>query len=434
VQIELCVWDAADREPAAAVLDPAAFTRFAGKREPLWRCVTTTHLGIAAALEHMRWSRYIGDIDVEVAQKQVMSDPVERAYGEGVEAVVHPFALIGSDDCVLHVQFALAQRRGPVRSVATGVTNAPEIELPTLETAFGTCSGRIANGGALAATLRGHASTGAQHIVTIRATSTTPPANAIHDGTLVLPVGALTSDGLTVPARPYAGFHEPIEPGETHPGHDHVDADTLQNLLRADLGDAVDQLGLRCTGGFLIAHGTPELLARVETSLRHLQDVLIRTVAVQHTSLLKPIGDDAAAPAPGIQDLVVPTLAGRELVVARCLETPVLAGIQVEIAAEAGILDPIVQLAQSGCWLRARVAPDGEAMHLQLTLLDRNVATPNTRSVMPGGILMATETWQGRGNHAGPVANGATVDLGDGPTVVAEGRSRGSRLAVALRW
>ncbi|MBL8754781.1 MAG: hypothetical protein JNK15_15865 [Planctomycetes bacterium] len=434
VQIELCVWDAADRESPVAVLDAAAYLRFAGNRDPLWRCVTTTRHGIAVALEHMRWSRYVGDVDVEVAQKQTMNDPVVRTYGEGTEAIVRPFQLAGGDDYVLHVQFALGQRRGPVRSVATGVPNSPEIELPTLETAFGAFSGRVTNGGALAATLRGHASTGSAHIVTVRVVARTPVANTLQDGTVVLPIGALVSDGLTQRATPCEDFHDDSVPGEPQPGHDYFHPDRLTDLIRAELGSDADSVGLRCMGGWLVASGSPELLAKIAASLQRLQDAAVRTVTFRHVTPIKPGPDEDAATAPNLQDLTLPTLAGRELTIGRGLEMPVLADINVEIAGEAGVLDPLVRLAQSGCWLRARVAPVGDDMDLQMTLLGRHLAQPQSRSVMPGGMLMPTETWFDRANHAGTVGNGATVELGDGPTVLSEGRARRTSQTISLRW
>ncbi len=435
--VEVAVWDAADRETPKTVLGIEEFQQFIGNRQPLWRCVATTRPAQLADLNQMRWSRYVRDIDVEVAQKQSMSRPVTDHHGEGIAAVVRACPLVGSRDLVLHVQFALAQRRGVLRPVATGQANAPDIELPTLETAFGAFSGRIPDGGALCATLRGHASGGGQHIVTVRVHSRAIAGNAEPSGFVVLPVAALTSEGLARRLHCGNNFAEDSSEGESFQGSGAMPLDSLLDLVRAGLGDAGEHVTLEPTAGFLLVRGREADLRVVATIVQGLQERLLRPITVLHTGTLRvPDSDSARATgtAPILHELTLPSLAGRELTMVRCLETPVLSDVGIAIAQEAAILDPIVTLLQSGCFLRSRVSPYDDAMHAQTVVVNLHAPMPLARAVVPGGVLMAEEASQVRAAHDGIVTNAQLVEHGDGPSVTIDGRSCRSVLTTLVRW
>lgn len=438
LQIEFAVWDGTDRETPAAFLGPADFGRFAANRTPLWRSIATTRHGRAVALERMRWSRYVRDIDVEIAQKQTMSYPVTNQHADGGHAVVRPHLLTGSDEVVLHVQFAVAQRRGVVRSLQTGMTGASDIDLPALETAYGVCSGRVPNGGALAVTLRGNPATGGQLVLTVRVTGRTPPAGAPMQDLGLYPCGAITTQALLQSVEPPPDRDpDEVSPGESHEGFGHLPEDILVQFLRAGLGadgDA-DGVSVRCKAGYVVVRGPTQLLAKVETLMRGLQDRLLRNATVVHRA---PMSTADASGAPGtsmLHELALPTLLGRELIVARCLETNIVADIFAEIAQEAGILNPKIDVLQSGSWLRARLSPLGDAMSVRLLVQDRYAPLPTARSVMPGGgVLMPTEAGKSLAAHDGIVANGQAIEHGDGPAVNLEGRAWRSSLATTIQW
>jgi hypothetical protein len=435
VTIEVAVWDAADREVPPAFLAAADWARFAGNRTPLWRRVATACGGEAVALEQVRWSRYVRDVEVEVAQKQAIARPATAAYGDGVHAVVRAFPLFGTDEFAVHVQFAVAQRRGVLRPLPTGMPAAPDLELPTLETDFGACCGRIANGGALALTLRGRADCGGQRIVTVRATSQVPPPPAVHDGFGLYPCGALTTTGLTrrllfTGSDPFGTTDE-----RSPPGHGHVPAESLAALVRAALGPEGEAAGVECGAGWLFVRGGGPLHARVDAVVRGLQDRLVRNVTIQHTGVVAGADGAAAAGAPGMHELVVPALAGRDVAVGRCLETNVVAELYTAIAQEAASLDPMVDTLQSGCWLAARATLREENVHLQLHVRQRHAAATQTRSVMPGGgTWMPTEVAVSSAGHDGPAANGQAIEHGDGPTLSADGRGQRTLLLTTVRW
>ncbi|MFY9344252.1 MAG: hypothetical protein WAT39_17305 [Planctomycetota bacterium] len=432
LRIEVAEWDGADREAPAAVLGAVEFQRFTGNREPMWRSVATTRHGVAVALERMRWARYVRDIDVEVAQKQTMTHPVTDAFGEGGHALVRPFALVGADEFALHVQFAVSRRRGVVRTLPTGMVDAAELELPALESDWGCCSGRVPNGGALALTLKSQVACGGSRILTVRVVAPTPPANPIQGGLAILPCGALTSTGLarSLPAPDLRGNN--VDEPESHPGCGHVPPEALLELMRQALGELAEATPVQCGAGYLLARGEPAALARCEAALRALQNRLVRTVTVAQTATLKPVESDAAAPP--LHELVLPTLFGRQLLASHCFETNVVAEVNCAIAQEAGVLDPEVATLQSGAFLRARVAPADDGMHLQLVVDHRHALPPAARAVMPGGVLMATEVSLTVVNHHGLVGNGTATDHGDGPPVSVEGRGYRSVLATTVRW
>ncbi|MEO6596521.1 MAG: hypothetical protein ABIP94_17355 [Planctomycetota bacterium] len=457
LQVEVCVWDATDRDLASPVLGPREYAQFTANRSPLWRRLATTNSGGAASLDRQRWTRYVYDLDTEVAQKQSVSRPQTDAFCEGGRVVVRPHLLVGGDDLVLHVQFGLAQRRGVVRSLPTGLPGTADIELPLLETCFGGCSARIVNGGALAVSLRGNASSGGQIALTVRVMARTPPSAAGPAGVGIFPCSALTHPALTqrvsLPNTPPNDDQE--GPSDPSPGFGYMETDQLIDLARSALdAQAADSVGIHAAGGYLFVRGEQPDLAAIEALLRSLQDRLLHNVTLRHEARLSARDDDAANP-PGsaptisaptisapttttpalLHEIVVPTLLGREVSVARILETNVVRGLDIYIAQEAGALDPNVQTLQIGNWLRARIAPLGSAHHLLLRAVCAQGAIPQARTVMPtGGILMPTDVASTRACHDGPVTSGQSIEHGDGPPVTLEGRSHRSAITTTLTW
>lgn len=425
VQVEFAVWDAADRETPAAVLAPADFARFFANLRPLSRRVATGTAGELLALEQMRWTRYVRDIAGEVAQKQSATQPLTAQFGEGAHANVRAFALHGVDEFAVHVQFAVAERRSALRTVQTGLPGAADIELPTLETDFGACSGRVVNGGALAITLRGNAGGGGHRILTVRVSSRAAPAAGVHDGFGVFPVGALVSSGLNRVADD--GADEEIA------GACQLLSGDLQQVLLTHLGTDGEQAGLHVVGGFLYARGSGNVLGRIDGLVRGLQDRMVRGAVLRHVATLE--GSDGAASVPLLHELVAPTLFGRQLTLVRQLETNAVTGVELAVAQEAATLDPLVEALRSGCRVSARLhAQDDGGVFARLAILDHFAVAPQARSIMPGGVLMATEEARTRAAHAGSAANGQPIEHGDGPTVTIDGRVYRSALATTIRW
>lgn len=428
VVVELALWDATDREIPAAVLTASEFTRWSHAQTPLARSVTTTRVGATAALERMRWTRYVQDIGAEVAQKSSLTRPVMMEFGDGAHAVATIHALCGADEFAVHAQFVYGARRGVVRTLQTGMPGAADLEIPTLETACGAFSGRIQNGGALAVTLRGHASCGGQLIVTLRASGRTPPANTIHAGIGIFPCSALTSMALLGQLPDL----DQRADGDGSMGFGCVDSSQMLDLVRAHVGDEETQL--REGQKFVVALGPPQALARVEAFVRGLQDRLVRNAIVRHVGTLEPTDNTAGGSSPLLHEIVAPTLLGRQLTVVRCLETNAVTGIDICIAQESSSLDPVVTPLQSGCSLSARLAPQDDGMFLRLRANNHHAVVPQARSVMPGGVVSTPEIARTITNHDGAVVNGQAADHGNGPAITIDGRSYRSSLATTVRW
>lgn len=439
--VEFAAWDVADREAPAAVLDAAAYEHFVANRPPLWRAVATGRPGQAIGLEHMRWSSYVRGIEVEVAQKQARSRPAMQRYAQGGHAVVRAHALASADEFAVHAQFAAAVRRGAVRTLATGMPGGADLDLPALESCFGACSGRVANGGALAATMRGNPAGGGQLVLTVRIWSRTPPTRLGRDGVALLPCGALTSTALTRRIRlpdPHRADDEPAY-GREVAGYGHLDVDRLVELARTAAATDDEQASVQFGAGYLLVRGSAAARQRVESLLASLEQRLLRNATVQHSAVLQvPPPAQGAEPGAAINknlhELVLPTLPGRECLGYRLFETDVVSDVFIEIAAEAGTLVPHVDTLQSGVWLRARVAPAAGGMHLDLDLMHVQAPVPATRITMAdGGTLMPAEVEVARVAHAGIVLPDAVVEHGDGAALTVEGRTYRSGLTTTLR-
>lgn len=438
MQVELCVWDAADREPCGSILDKQAFTDFAANRTPMWRAVSTASAGQPLVVENVRWSRYVRGIEIEVAQKKTMTSPATDRYGEGGSAMVRAFSLVGTSDVAVHMQFAVGNRRGIGNALQTGMPDAPDIELPRLDSFFGTCSGRIPNGGALATSMHGNAASGGQITVTMRVTSTGSPAPLTDKRAALIPVGALISEGLNHQAAlPDVHSEGDKLSTEQESSYGRIPSDNLQDLIAGVLA-AADEEGdheMQMGGGYLYIRASQQGIQRARQLIKSLQDDLIRNVEIQHSADLHAVPGEAGNTASRemLHSLTLPTLLGREAAVYRLHETNIVANIFVEVAPEAGSLAPSIQLLQSGTWFRARVVPAGNSLHASLDLLSVIAPIPAMRSVMPGGgVLMQAQVSSTRLDHDGILTSGTAIDHGDGPHVTLDGRAYRSMLTTTF--
>lgn len=432
LHVEVAVWDATGRTAPPGRIDPKGFAQWCADQKPLWQGATDTRSGRPVAIDRQRWTRYVRDVEIEVAQKASIGRPATNAFAEGGRVVVAAHSLVGGDELVLFVQFAFAQKRGAVRQLSTGVPNLPDLEVPTLETTYGVFSGRIQNGGALAATLMGDPSSGGQIVVTVRVTGRTPPPAQASAGLGIFPCGALTSPALThrvQPPSPYPllGEEQAVQVEYEEDGHGYLPSDQLVELVRAALGDGADELNLQIGGGYLFVRGDESAMPKVEAVLRGLQDRLLAGVTVRHTGRFE--GGEV------LHDVVFPTLLGRSAVISRVLETTVLRDLFIEVAQEATMLDPTITTLQTGSWLRARVTDLGPARQLDSLAQCAHAMPPQVRNAVPsGGVLVPTDVGSTRAVYCGSVGAGQEVGHGDGPIVTIDGRARRTTLSTTLTW
>lgn len=434
LQIEVRAWELADGEPPPAVMGPAEYSAFAETRRGLWRATTQATHATAVELSGMRWTRYVRSINAEVAQKEATSAPVTATFGEGGQAVVRVHELVGSDEFVVHGQWCFGGHRG-TRVLPTGVPGNADVELPLLETSYGGCSGRVANGGALAVTLRGEPATGGRLVLTIRVQSRLPATARSRGRLAVFPVSALTSRALTQrlqdsELQPLGDDDGGLQFDDTGDRFGCLDAGSLSNTVRSMLGGPDEGIErFEINGGFLVTIGDPAVLSRVEAILTTLQSRLLRTVTVRHTAVSQNGGNAAA-----LTELVAPTLAGRELLLGRYFESNALASSLISIAQEASIHWPGIRRLQAGTLLRARAVPVEDGYHLELTCRSDHGVPPSPRSVQPSGSLMLASVATTRVFHDGIVRSGQSIDLGDGPAAEVEGNVRRCQLAVTVTW
>lgn len=436
VQIEFAAWHS-DRPTPGTTLTSEQFREWAAGREPLWRAIGTTRPGHPIALEHMTWTRYVHGIEVEVAQKMDVSRPATRRFGEGGHAGVRAYSLIGSDEFAVHLQFAVAEQRGDLITLKTGKQGAADIELPLLESYFGTCSGRIENGGALAVTMRGDEATGGNAVITLRVRSEAPKAELSGDGTALLPIGALTTSALehvtNIPRVDRDPDDNDLSDFDQRTVFGQLPRDRLMEMAESVLSNGDDEYSLRLGGGYMFLHGSATAIAGVRVLLQHLQDEMVRNVTVEHRALLEGKTSDEAD-TPMLHELRLPTLLGREANAFRLFETNVVSDVYVEVAQEAGSLEPRVRLLQSGTWLRSRVVPAGDALHLDLDVQSTIAPMPQMRSVMPdGGVLMQARVASSRVDFDSTADTGKPVQHGSGPDLPEGNRSRRSILTTTLR-
>ncbi len=437
VQVELAVWDAASDNAPATTLDAKGYAEFAANRAPLWRAVSTANAGQAVSLEHMTWSRYVRSIEIEVAQKKTMSRPATDRYGEGGCATVRAFSLVGSDDFAVHMQFAIAARRGVIGTLQTGLPGAADIELPQLDSYFGTCSGRIPNGGALAATMRGNSIGGGQVTVTLRVSSSGQSQQLSDENAALWPIGALVSDGLAYSADlPDVHSESNKRDFDEASVYGRIPSDNLNDLISNTLSaiEEDSEHHLRISGGYLFVRCSPSGIARAKQLVLSIQQRILKNVAVQHRAYLQPVPAGQSQPAGStLHELSIPTLLGREASVYRLRESNIVANVFIEVASEAGSLQPGMQLLQSGTWLRTRVIPVGESLHVNLDLLSAMAPVPPMRSVMPGGgVLMQAEVASARNDHDGIITPGQAIQHGDGPRVTIDGREFKSTMSTTF--
>lgn len=433
LQVEVAIWDATDRGTPATLLDEAAFAEFRRGRTPLTRLVGSVNPQQTADLSRLRAQPYLRDVDVEVAQKATISDPIVDVFRDGALCSLRVVPLAGSDEFAVLGHFALAERRGIPRSVQPGHSSAPDIEVPTLDTCLGTFSGRLGSGSALAVTLRGHPAFGGQVVLTValqakplaaadgKAAFAVWPCQALLDGSLLRIDQIPQPDGTMVPVQAPSAARLP--------------GALLYDLAMAAVGEG--QGHILPLGGHLVVQGDAAAQGRVRTLLRDLEQRMLRTVSFTSTGMLPSSVEPAptSGPAPNLLfEVSAPCLTGRELKLVRMVETTVITDIDVEIAQEASMTNPVVDLLQSGCWLSASVAPAGASMHVDLQLRSLQATQPLARSIMPNGVWTPSDTNGSVLRHQGTVGNGALLEHGDGPLVPIEGRSWRSSLQTSVRW
>lgn len=447
VEFELAIWENTQATAPASILDHRGYAEFTANRTPIWRCINTARVGQVTSLEHLDRVRYLRGIATEVAQKAALLAPVTDSYSVGGTAAVKAFSLIGTDDLAVHMQFAIANERNQPAALHTGIKSAPPIELPELDSFFGTCSGRIANGGALATTMRGARIGGGQITVTLRVNSrlnyqdpATPEEAAAATNLRIYPVGALTTKSLSsdtpIPSTPDAWRRG--REGKPNAPYSQVDFGTLLNLLEnaieAKWPDNSPQL-YECRGFLAVdlKDAPPECDALIRATLTGIQQRLTKNVHVEHRANVQPVGNQALPLADAtLYALTLPTLLGREVSAYRVRETNIIHQIRMEIASDSTSLVPDTALLQSGTWFRANITPVGDNVHCDLDAFSAMTPMPAERRVMQGALLMTPRAATARQLHDSVALWGRPIAHGNGPEITVDGEVLRSSITTTI--
>lgn len=432
LEVEVAVWPLDADTQVGTVMSPQQYREFAENRAPLWRQRATTTGSVPVSLDGGQRTRYLRDLDVEIAKKASMRSPVVAEYFTGGRATILPCALIGVDDFVVYAQATWATPVGDQAVLDLATKDAPDLDSPAVASACAGFCGRITNGGALCAAIVGDPGTGTNCAITVAVASRTPPQQQTIQGLRVFPVGALTANALLggpqLPDGPFLNLDGGGEYDGPH-GEGNFDPDQLAEIVRRALTDEDSaDLAFDVRPGVFVLHGSAKACAQAEAQLQALQDRCLTTRTIVH-EIRTADGDGH----PRITHrLSLPTLPGRRAQAARRLESTAVAGIGVEVAEGARITDPIVRTWQSGAWLSARIVGDRDRPALELDALAITGA-PRHRAVPDLGRLATGNAAVQRVHHDGAVRLGVAIDHGDGPAIAVDGRSSRSARETTVR-
>ncbi len=444
IRAALYEWD--DQPVPPPVVSPDRLANLIGDRAPLWSAKTHTRSDAAVGLGQEQWTHYVGDVNVEVAQDSRIGDPVVRVMFEGVRLVVDPHSLIGTDDLVLLCQYAFGQRRKPVALRYTGIQDLPSLDVPEVNMDSGLASARIPNGGAMIGSFHSADGAGSRMLLVVSATHDDPEPTRL-EALRPLPVSALLAGSTRGFPQPAVGDRLlPRKLGETL---DRILApDELVDLVvdNVDPDAWGDTAHIDYSRGHLWLRGDQAVIDRVEALLTQLQNRWLRNAEVELVTALQPASPSQGpfAKTTGSEDagtylhrVVIPALVGRAHIVVHGVETMSVRDMDVEIAQEASISNPVVDPVFSGIY--ASVLPY-EGARGAGSLADVELAwvaplQPRATSNRAGGDLYLPSSGISRFAHDGLIESGQAIDLGSGPAVTVDDQTYRTRqsLRVTLR-
>jgi hypothetical protein len=452
IRITVTVFRPGAIEEAKVVLPPGGSEPQVRGFEVLWEANTLTRSAVPVALTNERFTRFVRDLEVEVAQRADIGDPKTDVMFEGVRVVVEPHSLATNDGILLFGQIAVGERRGPVTTRSTGILDYPSIDVPLVETNCAAVSGLVEDGGGLLLTIGGSLHGGGRTAVAISARFERPRADP-GSRVAIYPTSALTTRGFDAmvatndddSSRLYRSTDSPFPIVKRYqpPGFGVVDRSTLEDMATSAVAGR-DGVKVWSVGEFLAVSGDRDAQAAVASVLGQLEQQWLRTVQVDVATEQRATngGDgvfrrgDANEPAgEPLHRVSLPALLGRPHFVIRGLESTAIQDLDVEIAQRAQASDPKVVSTFSG--LVASLVPYGteRGVAADLSIDVAFVPTPIRRPVesRTGGDLYPPQTDYARFSHAGAIVLGEDRDLGDGPLVRLDGSVRQTRQKIRFR-
>ena len=428
-----------DQYPAAA--SARQLTELTKDLTPIWHGHTKTLSGQQVVLAQENFTRYVCDVDVEVAEEISVGQPVTTSMFEGIRILVESHALIGSTDRVFKCQFALCEKQKELKLQSTGVQDMPSIGIPHLAAISGAFSGRVEHDGALLVSIKSRAPADGNFLLVVQASPSAANPTEISAGeTLLLPISALTSSSLQFdmpltrseedPEGARGGY--PVIKFEVDDGGNR--GETLLSLLRESLGSLLDEGGaavdMTSNGsghGFILVRGSQKTRTEVRRLLAALHDQWIHGVEVQLTTelLAVPRGSSTFSALSQVNpssrevlhSLTFPTLIGDTALVFKGIESAVVRDYEPEIANKTTLSNPAVQTTFRGLAVAVRPTVQGKTNGANLYVEISHIPTPTRQSTAQDSVgdLYHVNVNTAQFTRSGAVKLETKVPLGWGP-------------------
>jgi hypothetical protein len=407
--------------------------------ELLWSGSAITRSGRQIAMGRERHTPFVGDVDVEVAQRAKIGDPILYSLFEGVRLTVEPHSLSSGDELVLLAQYAIGDRRGEIPSRSTGVDNLPSLDAPSLDTICGSMSARLPNGGGMILSVGGSAEGGGDVILSVSA-SFESQAPSSDPELALLPITALASDSLSSRVMTYGRMHEenegaprpdrpfPLDVEERERGT--MSADQIVDLASQILTERIDndEAAVDVLAGFLMVKGNADDQGKIRSMLKRQEDLWLQSVRVRSwtaglaapsAASTFPVRAKSDADSEHLHLISFPALLDRPHFAMRGVESTSIRDYDVEIAQRSEQANPVIEKVFSGllCSVMPRRWGEGLGAELDLTLIDSGGVVRRPLEADYGGDLYLTRPASANFLHDGPIPASGRIDLGDGPII-----------------
>lgn len=444
---------ATDEFPATA--DASTIAELVKNLPLLWKAHSTALSGQQVAMSQERFTSYIGDVDIEVAEEAKIGDPKTTTMFEGIRLVVEPHALIGTTDRVVKCQFAIGEKERDTEDVSTGVKSLSHIGIPHLRASSGAFSGRVKSDGALLLSLQSRGDSGSNLLLVVQTGKVgSPVGNEVSAGrTLLLPVSGMAGGSLRADSS--LKFESEGDRGGYPNLEEYEEAEDLGemlvNLLRESIGDELDNgdasIDLTDNGhssGFILVHGSEKIRTQARSLLITLQDHWLRTTEIKLRTTLEPapattttfseLSPTTNQPGPTYHALTFPSLHGHTALIMKGVESAVIQDFDVEIASKSTLANPVVHPTFSGLMVVFRGAQQGRdyggTLAVDLQYLSEPRRQPTGQN--DGGDLHHTRVHRARFSHNGRISFDQSIPMGFGPRLRDE--QKGLRMHQTMRF
>lgn len=327
----------------------------------------TAFPGVQARIERIGSRTYVLDWDVEIAQAASIADPSALTFDDGLRAylVVRPTS---GGRALVTLQATAGDVVEPVRRVDIRTKDHGSAEMPALRGAYASTEWLASAGDAtaivLAAPVGEHAVS--RHVLLVRAVS--GPQRTADLPVTSVPIGALTTPiderFLALPAFEHASETCRGSLGLTwRSSAARAAADELRDRTQVRAAEALEKEGAFVSTGdgwlgddSLVVGGDRSVAEAAVKAVSEAEAELLRPARLTVRLVSRGAGAGAAAPERTLGVVAAPALTGRNVALAAYASIPYVGDYDVEVAQEARISDPVVNVAVGGVVLNVRLS------------------------------------------------------------------------------